>query len=279
MFWRSKWVMISSFLSLLSVGACANAWRDFADKSSDSYLMEQARNSLDALNFDKAIIEITPVIASNPQNMDAAYIGSSAYAGRAGLRILDLFISIGNDISSKTLLTILAQHFIGATDQSLSDMNTSVSLLEGAGPNAASRSTDMNFYALLLYYARIGVNLNRYAFDVSANTLLPNFNACYKTVDLVAINTGIPDAAIDNIMISVPRIIDAISGVTGSGDAFSAILNASILPASLPSAPIPCSLSSVNVQCLAIRTLITNTNVGAPGIGGLGGAACVGPVP
>ena len=246
-------------------GACGNIFRNFPEKNSDTYRIDAARNHLDNNEYDDAIDQIYPVFENQPRNPEVVYLASAAFAGRAGLRILDLFDQIANASGSDGVLKIFAEHFDVATDQDLEDYQTAVGILEGYSDEAAARSTDLNFYAIFLYYSRIGLILNRYAYD-STGALKSNFEACHRleVTTIGAPRTGIPNDDLDKIYISIPRIIEIIQNIA-LGSQFGSITDLGSLPA-LPKSPLPCSGAPNNVNCLAVRTLV---NAG-PALNGIG---------
>lgn len=253
---------LSGVLALLCA-SCGNVFRDFPEKDSDSYRIDATRNALDAENFDNAIAEISPVLTAQPKNSEVVYLASVAYAGRAGLRILNLFSEIANAAATTGILTIFAKHFTAASTDDLADFESAVSIVQAYSDFAMDRDTDLNFYAIFLYYARIGVILNHYAFDNSV-ALRSNFKACHTVEDLVGASTGIPNAMLDKIYISIPRIVDIVNTIA-LGSQFGGLTNLSALP-TLPKAALPCSATPNNVNCLAVRSLV---NVG-PSSGGIG---------
>jgi hypothetical protein len=270
---RSKIARLAiASLAILVLGGCANAFRDFGDKSSDEYLIAQTKNQLDALKFDSAIDSITPVLTSQPHNEEVVYLATAAYAGRGGLRILDLFTAIASDISTKSIFEIFAEHFKGATDDSVADIESAMNIMEAYGPTAADRSADLNFFSIFLYYSRIGVILNRYAYDSTTNTVKSNFNACYTTGDLDPATTGLPNEMVDRIMLTVPRIFDAASAVSGQGGALDTLADTAGFPSGLSSTvAVPCTTTPNDASCVLVRALV---NVGPANNGiGLGSAS------
>jgi hypothetical protein len=267
--------------AVAAVAGCSNALRDFPDKGSLRYKVDQAKNALDAYEFDDAITLIAPVLAQYPTDLDVAYVASAAHAGKAGLRIIDLGAAFVSGLSTKGIFQIFAEHFPDADDDTIDEIETAVTILETAGPRHGNRTTDLNFYALFLYYSRIGATLNRYAFD-SSNTLLSAFRTCRKTVDKTATLTGLPDGAVDTIMTSVPRILDAIDGLSLSGGSFSSLGSlSSALPGgvTLPYDALPCSANSAHAYCLATRLLVAQSkSEGGFGLG-TGEFLCVPPLP
>jgi len=260
---------------LLSLVSCANPLSNLVDPSSDEYRIAETRKALDRLDFDNAITNISPVLARRSTEEEIAYLASAAYAGRAGLRLLDLFSALTSDLSSKTLLTIFAQHYEGATDENVADMETAVSIIEAYGPRAANRSVDLNFYALFLFYSRMGVILNRYAFN-SSNTLRVNFHACHTVEDLDGPETGLPNDMLDRVMTAIPRIVETIPAI-GSGSGLpTGALDTSLLPA-VPFDPVPCTTDPNNSACLLARLLVLT---GSPSIGlGTGEIPCLAVTP
>jgi hypothetical protein len=263
----SRFKLIFAFVGCALLNSCAqNAFRDFAAKSSISYLIDSTKKQLDEQDFDTAISTITAALALEPTNEEAVFLAAIAYAGRAGLRTLDLFLTLASDISSKSIFTIFAQNFKGAEEADLDDMDEAIRILESLGNRAALRTNSLNFLAMFLYYSRIGIILNLYGFDADA-VLRTNFTACKKSEDFSGLKTGIPDAYIDKVMISLARVQDTSGSISGSGSGFSA-LRSSTGATSFPFDPIPCSTASDPVdfaKCVAVRVLI---NVGAPtGIG------------
>jgi hypothetical protein len=252
-------------LAVAGLGGCANAWRDFSNRSSDDYKIAEARKALDRLDFEGAIVNIDPLLARRGDEEEIAYIGSAAYAGRAGLRILDLFAALSSDLGTKTLFTIFAQHYEGADDDDAADMETAISILENFGPRAADRSGNLNFYALFLFYSRIGLTLNRYAFNPS-NMLRANFSVCHAAEDLDGAVTGLPNPMVDRIMTSVPRILETIPAIgAGSGlpnGAIDTTVLDTLFGGAAPFDPIPCASDQTNLSCVAARILIANSDIG-----------------
>jgi hypothetical protein len=245
--------------------SCVNLLREFGDRSSDEYLIVQARQYLDDEEFDLAISTIDPVLTTQPTNEDVVYIKAATHAGRAGLRILDLFTAIANESSTKTFFEIFAEHFAGATEENFDDIETAADTIETFSDDYTGRSSELNLFSVFIFYSRIGVALGQYAYDSEA-VQYTNFSACHKVLDLNGAKTGLPDEMVDVVMTSIPKIIDALSGVTIQGGAVDSLRSVE-LPDALSEEPIPCSANSNNAACLIVRTAI---NVGLPSGFGLG---------
>jgi hypothetical protein len=236
------------------LGACSNAFRDFPDKSSDAYYIDQAEIFLNQFKFAEAIDKITPVLATQPRNPKVVQIAMLAYAGRAGLRSLDLITELTD--GSSNFFTIFAEHFPGATDVNVSDMNKAIEILEAYEPDATQRTTELNLIAMFLYYGRIGVVLHRYAYV--NNVRSPTFNQC-STTDL-------PDAALTLIVRSLPRALDSTSGLGSGGlaDALNSLTSEPLVQAFVGSENSACPTDTT--PCQSMRALIGEGDLGI-GIG------------
>ncbi|MBP7843397.1 MAG: hypothetical protein KA116_01160 [Proteobacteria bacterium] len=242
-----------------------NLFRSTSDEKADSYRIDRARKEIDKENFDTALEYIVPVWERRQTEPEIAYIAANAYAGRAGLRIINLFDSLASDITTKTVLEIFSEHFIDASLQDVNDMESAIGCIENAGNRGALRNAKTNFFALLVYWARIGANLNYYAYAAN-NVKEAGFNACKISVNFGAA-TGLPQNIVDRIMVTVPRIIDTAAYVSGSGSDFDAILAAN-LPAEFSVLtsfdPIPCPGTTAPeiALCLGVRSVINLNTVG-----------------
>lgn len=252
-----------------------NIFRSTSDEKADSYRIDRARKEIDKENFDTALEYIVPVWERRQTEPEIAYIAANAYAGRAGLRIINLFDSLASDISTKTVLEIFSEHFTDASLQDVNDMESAIGCIENAGNRASLRNSKTNFFALLVYWARIGVNLNYYAY-ADSNVKEAGFNACTTTVDLGGPDTGLTESITDRLLVTFPRIIDTAAYVSGSGSDFDAILAAN-LPAgittisSFDAFPCPGNNVAEKTACAAVRSLVNEATVG---LGTAGGAVC-----
>jgi hypothetical protein len=249
MYYRFKRVFTGTLLATgLFMQSCKNLYADFGDRSSDAYLIEQARMQLDAYNFDAAIAAITPVLATQPTNEDVVYLASASYAGRAGLRILDLFSAIGTDASTKGIIQIFAEHFPGADDDSVADIAAAVQLIENYSAVPSARGGRLNFYMTFLLFSQIGVINSRYALDADG-VLNPDFSPCRRDVATTG-PTGMPNESVDVIIGAFIKIPDTIANA--GSDAFSSISGSFVIPE--PAAT--CANTEGSVECLLMRNLI-----------------------
>ncbi len=252
------------FLGFFTVVGCSNVLREVGNRSSDEFLIFQTKQYLSEQNWDLAASTIAPVKITQPTNEEVFYLSASAYAGRAGLRVLDLLTTIASDGGTKSLFTIFAEHYPGADEDTIADIESATAVIEAFSATAAGRSSEMNLFAVFVFYSRIGAALATYAFN-SEGVVRENFTACHTVDDFEGVMTGLPDDMVDNISTSIPRVVDALSGVTVEGGAIDAIRDVS-LPDSLTTTPLPCSSDPTNVNCLLTRNLV---NLG-PLSGGIG---------
>jgi hypothetical protein len=283
---ENMWGVMQLCFKLILLASCClilnrcskNIFSSTAEEKSDTYRIDRARKEIDEEDYDTALEYIVPVWEKYSTDSEIGYITSVAYAGRAGLSVIDLFDQLGSDLSSKSVVEIFAEHFPNANSDDVTDMESAISVLETVGSRGANRNSKLNFLALIEYWARIGVNLHYYAYSAST-TKRSSFNACKIGVDFSAGATGLPDAIIDRIMTTVPRILDTAAYVSGSGSDFDAITAAS-LPSISIFDPLPCSANSNHVSCLAVRSMINLGKSTTPSGIGLGtGATCVATIP
>jgi len=185
-------------------------------------------------------------------------VAAAAYSGRAGLRVLDLALAISSQISSKTLFQIFAENYDGALASDQSDIDLAIATLQAYGATAADRSQRMNFLNLFVHYSRIGIILARYAYD--AGTLRTNFTACGSSVDFSGPSTGLIDADVYRVLVSMGHVVDSIGGISGS-DLLDDLAN---LPGLSSIDPLNEASCPGNAKCSVMRTLI---NAPSPGFG------------
>lgn len=252
-----RWILVGLVATLSN--SCGNLLEDYPDKNSNEYLMDRTRKLLDDENFEAAITTITPALNRNPTDPDVAYLAAVAYAGRGGLRILNVISRAASDGGTDGVLKIFAKSLPSSDVADISDFNTAVDILEAAGATAALRNSEHNFFALFLYFARLGVYLNSYGFLVDA--LRSNFTGCHTVVDTAAASTGITNSDLGVIYITLPRIIETSAYVTGSDDGLSDILDVvDDLPTGLSRTTAPCVATPNDANCLAVRTMINSAN-------------------
>lgn len=249
---------------LLMIGfsqGCRNLYRDFGDKTSDDYLITQARFDLDALDFDAAISRISPVLVSQPTNAEVVYLAAAAHAGKAGLRVMDLFLQFSS-ISSNGLIPTLADHFGATTDDDVAQIEEAISIIETYDADPTTRGAHLNFFSVFLYFSRIGAISARYAYDTSG-VLDATFDNCRNTDEGGYL--GIPDASIDSLIDAFVKLGPAIAN-SGSS-AFSSV--GSAIDALGISAPgTSCDTSKNGAMCLIVRDMLGAGPLGTPpGIG------------
>jgi hypothetical protein len=267
------------FLPLLFLLTCSkNLFRSSAEEKSDTYRIDRARKEIDEEDFDTALEYILPVWEKKPNDPDVGYITANAYAGRAGLRIINLISEIASKISTKSVIEILAEHFEGADTSDIADMENSIVAIENIGARGALRTAKVNFVALFIYWARLGVNLNYYAYT-SGNAKRGTFNACKIATDFGGGATGLPDDIVDRLMVTVPRILDTAAYVSSVSADFDELID-SDLPNVTDFTALPCSADSNNVLCLGVRSLVNLGKGTVPEGIGLGtGTPCVVTIP
>lgn len=246
--------LVTLVLSIVFLNGCANSSDDFVDKTSDGYRIQSARQAIDRLDFLDAIQHLELVYANRPDDREVKYLLSVAYAGRAGLRIIDLFEQVADKSDTKGVLRIFAEHFTGVTLDNLSDLKEAVSFLESISTEATERTDDENFYALFLYYAQIGALINYSALDPDDNSLRSNFRSCHTVVDFDAVKTGITSANIDTITVDLLRILQTAATLTVEDD-LESLVALSGVPSGLD-LDSNCAAQPNQSICKSVRTVV-----------------------
>jgi hypothetical protein len=254
LYFNSKHILLTAVLALFST-ACSNIYKDLTDIDDDNFRIDSTRKYIDLRDYDSAIATILPVLARQPRNEDAVYLASVSYAGKAGLSVIDLLNQLVAGLSSKGVFLLFGQHFPEATVAKVSAMETAYYIVENYGNRASLRSGHLNFYALFMYYSRIGLTLSQTALDSNGN-LIPKFHGCHTTFDLSAVKSGLTNAQVDIVSTSIARIVDTASYIALDAS-LSSLLSSTPFPVGISFDPY-CSLAGnqATVTCLAIRTLI-----------------------
>lgn len=244
---------------ILFLGSCDNWFARYADVNNEQYRIDMAERMIDELDFDSAIDYIEPVLDNKPNNKRVVYLAAAAHAGRAGLRVLELFLAIGEELGDKTLLQIFAEHFVEVSEDDLADIEDAVTIIEDYGATASERDSTLNFFALFLYYSRIGVILNYYAFLDASIDLDPSWDAC-----LIDAANGLPEEEIDKLMNTLARVVDTTNEIASSGGAFAGLTDMDMSSFNtFPMDPIPCPGAGADaLLCTAVRNLMNDGTIG-----------------
>ncbi|NCN39789.1 hypothetical protein GW916_00935 [bacterium] len=256
----------TSLVLIMGLMSCQNLYRDLPNKSSDAYYIDKADYHFGRFEFDKALEFILPVYATQPNNLRVVKLAYGSYAGRAGLRSLDMITELGS--ASDGFFAVFAKHFQGADDDTVADVEAAIAILEGYSDDPAERDVDMNVQAMFLYYSQLGVVLNNRAYD-SDNEVLGSFDACD--------DTDLPDEDLQKIVQAIPRAVDAASGVDETTASLVDSLNSNPLLSTFlttQDAECPGAIAADVTACLGMRALI---NEGDSGIGI--GAGALSPCP
>jgi len=257
-------------LSIFTLGSCRNAFRDFGDRTTDEFLIQQTRYLLDEYDFEGAIVTITSVLASQPNNPEVVYLAAASHAGHGGLRILDLFSAIASESSTKGLIQIFAEHFPAADDDTVDEIDAAISIIENYDDDPTTRDPKLNFFTVFLLFSRMGAITSRYALDENAE-LNTDFNNCHREANLTGA-TGIPNEKIDSMIDAFLKIPLTIAN-SGSSQFSSISDSLSAFPLTAPSAS--CAAAETagidaageeQAMCLLMR-LIVGTGADDGGIG------------
>lgn len=246
-FYHSKTFAIILSAAFALVG-CSNIFSNFTNHTDRGYLIDSARNALGSAHFDEALTAINPVYLASPQDEEVVMIVSSAYAGRAGLRALDLFEQIQSKLGAgRRLFEVFAEHFEEGDADTIADMDLAAQAIEGVSNLASGRSSMLNFFSVFVYYGRIGAALRATAYD-SNLSLVAGYDACSTTY--------LEEENVDRLVVSMARVKDSLNSIP-NGDA----LGGAFIPSGFPMDDPECPSDLIN--CALMRTLVNdNTTIG-----------------
>lgn len=188
-----KWFPLLLLLASMAMPACSN---------SDEATVEEAKYALDSEDWDESISLAMSVLNSDPSNVRAALVASSAYAGRGGFRILDLLIPISQDIKSRDLFGAIYDVLIERGSVNVNDIRQAIRvILENVSPEP--EVDNKNFVDYHFQYGILMV-LEHYA--------LPSFTARPVKdgpIDVNAITAEIKDIVQNDMILFDEALVDA----------------------------------------------------------------------
>lgn len=175
---------VIAFLSF-AIAGCATSTNADLDK---------ARFEIDRGNWDSAINSASAVQNSNPSNIEAAILLSSAYAGRGGVRIVSVSADIAESensdnefkVAHDALLNAIHQSLVGTTTN-LDDLRNSVVVL---GTTLDPQPTSDNEYYTDQQY-QLGMLETIEAFGLSSVTAQPVIDGTITPTDIAQAQSDI----------------------------------------------------------------------------------------
>jgi len=152
-----KIMMILCFY--LFTGCSVNILSEFGDKTTDDALLFDAQMKIDEGDWAGAIEKFDEMSDDFRAEREVRALEASAYAGRCGLRFLDL-IQVFTNIGSTLLFRELMESFPGATASQAADCAQAESLIKLIDATATNRTLDENLLMAFLSFVKIGVLLS-----------------------------------------------------------------------------------------------------------------------
>lgn len=220
-----KIMMILCFY--IFTGCSVNILSEFGDKTTDEALLFDAKMKIDEGDWTSAIEKFAEMSDDFRDERDVRALEASAYAGRCGLRFLDL-IDIFTNIGSTLLFRELMESFPGATAAQATDCAQAETLIKQIDATATNRTVDENLLMAFLSFVKIGVILSANA-DANGDGV-PNWasgDAC-SAVNITDANVNQIGTAIANANASLSAVGSASNiggGQLDSLEQFCAVLD------------------------------------------------------
>lgn len=202
-------IKIITIFCYFILGGC-NILSEFGDKTSDEALLFDAQMHIDHEEWTDAIEKFDAMTDDFRAEREVRALEASAYAGRCGLRFLDL-INIFTNIGTTLLFRELMESFPGATAAQAADCAQAESLIKQIDPVATERTVDENLLMAFLSFVKIGVLISVNA-DADGNGI-PNWasgDACS------AVN--ITDADVNQIGTAIANANASLTAVDGASE-------------------------------------------------------------
>jgi hypothetical protein len=178
------------------LGSCNNILSSLKD-TTDASLYFQAQEQVDSLQWTAALTSISDMSTSYQSTRAVLDLKASAYAGRCGLRYVQL-ISQLSSIGTTRLFLFLLEKFDGATATSIADCESAVAVLQQVSSTVSGLSEDEALFLVFLSFAKIGVILAADADPAATGSPSASFNACSTSsmsdADAGNIGTALSDA-------------------------------------------------------------------------------------
>lgn len=181
-----------TFIAFMFSSCQPNMLTGLSSRTTDEYLVEEARKANNELRYDSAIDILTNQISSDAKaRISNKELLASAYAGKCGLNFLAYTTSLSESTSSTTAFGMMMQPFVGA-EADPSSCRLSLSTMDSIGATA-QRTSNENAFTAVTGMVLMGAGLRTSA-DI-APTVLGDGD---KDVDVCSVVT---DAQIDDIII------------------------------------------------------------------------------
>jgi len=172
----SKFI-IGVFVLLASASCSDNILEELSNKTNEAALLESVKRSLATQDFAAAVTTCALFTTAQRLDPDTAYTCASAYAGRAGLNVLNLVTDVAGYSPPNNLLVYLMGLNNGAVAQDITDLVTARDLLRALG-QASARTAEQNALMTMIAIHSLGIVANLYADGDDNGTVDGGYNSC-----------------------------------------------------------------------------------------------------
>ena len=246
-------------IALVNGGGC-NLFSEMSGKGSDEAIIDDVNNLMDKGLWNDAVLKWQLLTPDTKSTRAAKLLLASAYAGRGGLNLINLIISLTNNSTggSKTLFELLMTSFTGSRYINVEDQISAQNQIFSISSSATSRTVDENIFLVFVEFAKIGTILATYADTDGDKVLDPTFDNCSYA--------KLPRAYSAELVVAIAAIIKSIdaAGSTIAQQSLSTVTSA--CQNAIFVATGFCDTVDVNAvtqfQIDAARTLIGENNLG-----------------
>ncbi len=218
--------------------------------------MYTAQQQINASDYADALTTLSSVSATTLNTHAGLLLTATANAGRCGLNLVNLASQVSTMTSGTSLMQLMLAYMAGAT--SYTNCKTAETEILAMVP--AQITADDYVFLAFIELAKIGAILETSpsgADPTHAGTVAASFTPCTATA------TGIPDAEVGEIGVSVDL---ALSAITKSGISFASSVTSVLNKVCKPTGQIDCSVTTASSftapELLLLRTAINTSDLG-----------------
>lgn len=158
---RKVYYLVSATVILLSNLSCSvNVLENFADKTSNAALFEDAKILINKGDYDEALVKFEAMKGSYLTDRHILLWKASAYGGKCGLRFFS-FVTDFSNIGATRIFPFLVSEFKGGSGLKIDACRAAEDVLESIG-SITERNTDENLLLTLISFAKMGNILSLY---------------------------------------------------------------------------------------------------------------------
>lgn len=258
-------VYFFSFALAITSGGCSvNVLENFADKTTNEALYNDALIAMNAKDFDAALTKIGLMTGEYPALRKIVKLKAEANAGLCGLDFIPFILAM-KDIGTTRLFPFLLGHFSTGTTAKIDYCKTAEDLIESIG-TVATRTSDENMDLLLISFAKLGNILSYYTDADDSGAVDAAYNSCAIAPITVPATRAVGPLDNDDVQQIGTALTLAIENISAIGSTNSldltAITDVQTACASLPPGYDFCSVTTPTFdanQLAAIRSFVNES--------------------